>query len=151
MQVNIKKLKPEAIIPTYAIEGDGAMDLTATSKTKDATGNVVFGTGLAMEIPVGYVGLIFPRSSVSKKHLNLANSVGVIDAAYRGEIICKFKPTPVFIPSNVVLSGIPEGEYEVGERVAQIMVIPRPAIEFNEIEDLSTTDRGDGGFGSTGK
>jgi dUTP pyrophosphatase len=149
MKINIKKLKPEAIIPTYAINGDGAMDLTATSKTKDEKGNVVYGTGLAMEIPVGYVGLIFPRSSVSKLTLNLANSVGVIDAAYRGEIICKFKPTLAYIPSNVVIP-VTGGEYEVGERVAQIMIMPRPEIEFNEIEDLSPTERGSGGFGSTG-
>jgi len=150
MNINVKKLVPEATIPTYAIEGDGAMDLTATSITKDGYGNVSYGTGLAMEIPIGYVGLIFPRSSVSKKKLSLANAVGVIDAAYRGEIICKFKPTPIFIPDNVVLSEY-GNEYIVGERVAQIMIIERPHITFNEVDDLSTTDRGTGGFGSTGK
>lgn len=150
MKINIKKLVSEAVIPTYAIEGDGAMDLTAVSKKRDDIGNIVYGTGLAVEIPIGYVGLIFPRSSVSKKPLDLANSVGVIDAAYRGEVICKFKPTPIFIPEKVVLSGY-QDEYIVGERIAQIMIIPRPSIEFNEVDELSASDRGSGGFGSTGK
>jgi len=150
MKVNIKKLVPEATIPTYAIEGDGAMDLTAISKTKDKHGNVVYGTGLAMEIPQGYVGLIFPRSSVSKKWLDLANAVGVIDAAYRGEVICKFKPTPTFTLTDKTLTES-WNEYEVDDRIAQIMIIPRPQITFIEVDDLSTSDRGEGGFGSTGK
>ena len=151
MKINIKKLVPEATVPSYAMDGDAAMDLTAVSKNKDINGNVVYGTGLAIAIPNGYVGLIFPRSSVSKKHLDLANAVGVIDAGYRGEIICKFKPTPIFIPSNLSLPIIDDKfEYEINERIAQLMIIPRPSIEFNEVEDLSESDRGVGGFGSTG-
>ena len=91
MQVNIKRLNENAVIPTYAKHGDAGMDLTATSKSYDDHGNVVYGTGLAFEIPMGYVGYVFPRSSNAKKDLILSNSVGVIDSGYRGEVIFKFK------------------------------------------------------------
>lgn len=80
MEVKIKKLNENAIIPTYAKEGDAGMDLTATSKSFDEYGNVVYGTGLAFEIPKGYVGLLFPRSSNAKTDLFLTNSVGVLDS-----------------------------------------------------------------------
>jgi len=152
MDINIKKLHTDAVIPTYAKVGDAGMDLTATSKEIDKYGNVMYGIGLALEIPHGYVGLIFPRSSVSKFNLNLANSVGVIDSGYRGELICKFKPTAKFITngefgnSDFNLYNI---NYEIGHRVAQIMIIPIPEIGFNEVDELSDTDRGEGGFGST--
>jgi dUTP pyrophosphatase len=145
IEVKIKKLDKDAVLPTYGKEGDAAMDLTAISKGFDGI-NIVYGTGLAMEIPYGYVGLIFPRSSVSKKELTLANSVGVIDAGYRGEIICKFKTTN---PYHVIESA--DIEYEIGDRVAQIMIIPRPEISFVEVDELSDSERGDDGFGSTGK
>jgi len=143
MDVKIKKLHVDAVIPSYSTDGDAAMDLTATSLTIDKYGNMAYYTGLSMEIPYGYVGLIFPRSSVSKYKLVLANSVGVIDSGYRGEIICKFKE----------LSGnrYNTSTYQVGERVAQIMIIPNPNISFVEVDELSDSVRGDGGFGSTGK
>lgn len=150
--VKIKKLSEDAVIPKYGVDGDGAMDLTATNKSIDKYGNKVYGTGLAIEIPYGYVGLIFPRSSVSKKTLNLANSIGVIDAGYRGEIICKFKPTLTFKESyNVEGELIIDDEYKIGERIAQIMIIERPTIKFIEVDELSDSDRGLGAFGSTGK
>jgi dUTP pyrophosphatase len=154
--VNIKKIDPKAIIPSYSIEGDAAMDLTAISRTVDKYGNKVYGTGLAMEIPIGYVGLIFPRSSISKKTLYLANAVGVIDSGYRGEIICKFKPTIQFNTSPNPITFIQEeliydDAYEVGDRVAQIMIIPKPNILFTEVNDLTDSKRGDNGFGSSGK
>ena len=157
MNINIKKLHEDAIIPVYAKNGDAGMDLTATSEEIDKHGNRSYGTGLSIEIPTGYVGYIFPRSSVSKYPLSLANCVGVIDSGYRGEIICKFKPTPHFYqpPSfaereNSDFSLFNES-YEVGDRIAQIIIMPLPHITFNEVDELSDTDRGKGGFGSTNK
>jgi len=157
MNVNIKKLHADSVIPTYAKVGDAGMDLTATSKEIDKYGNTIYGIGLALEIPLGYVGLIFPRSSISKLNLDLANSVGVIDSGYRGELICKFKPTP-HLKNYKGSRGkyntdeyyeLATNSYEVGDRVAQIMIIPIPEIGFTEVEELSETDRGEGGFGST--
>lgn len=80
MKLKIKKLHPNAVIPQYAKLGDAGLDLVATSLTLDEDNNLVYGTGLAFEIPTGYVGLLFPRSSNSKKDLILANHVGVIDS-----------------------------------------------------------------------
>ena len=80
MKVKIKKLNENAVIPSYSKQGDAGMDLVATSKIFDKYGNIEYWTGLAMEIPEGHVGLIFPRSSISKKDLALTNAVGVIDS-----------------------------------------------------------------------
>tara|TARA_R110000796_G_scaffold58413_4_gene134849 strand:+ start:7073 stop:7525 length:453 start_codon:yes stop_codon:yes gene_type:complete len=145
IKIKIKKLVSEALIPTYSTEGDAAMDLTAVSKIVDTFGNRVYGTGLALEIPKGYVGLIFPRSSVSKYNLGLTNCVGVIDSGYRGEIMCKFKR----LSENTFHNNT--NDYDVGDRVAQIMIIPIPEISFIEDTDLSASERGEGGYGSTGK
>lgn len=141
MKVNVKKLAENAVLPTYAKHGDAGMDLTATSKSYDEHGNVVYGTGLAFEIPNGYVGLLFPRSSNTKKDLLLGNSVGVLDSGYRGEVVLKFKK-PILKPSKL-------NEYEIGDRIGQIIILPYPKIEFNLVDELSATDRGIGGFGST--
>ena len=139
MQVKIKKLHPEAMIPMYAKRADACLDLYATEVIKDQYGNYVYLTGVAIEIPTGYVGLLFPRSSVSKTCMSLANSVGIIDSGYRGEIMLKFRQT-----------GDANSIYKSGDRVGQIMIMPYPKIQFIEVDELSTTDRGDGGFGSTG-
>lgn len=140
MKVKIKKLVESAVIPSYAKEGDAGMDLTATSVWRDDDGNICYGTGLAFEIPNGYVGLLFPRSSNAKKDLLLTNSVGVIDSGYRGQITFKFK-------SCVGTDNI----YQLGDRVGQIIIMPYPNIEFEEVEELTETERGIGGYGSTGK
>lgn len=140
MKVRIKKLDPNSVIPTYAKEGDAGLDLTATSKHVDASGNVVYGTGLAFEIPQGYVGLVFPRSSNAKKDLWLTNSVGVIDSGYRGEVMFKYRPV-----------SFKEREYMVGERVGQLIIMPYPHIEFEEADELSESERSTGGYGSSGK
>ena len=143
LNVKIKKLSQDAIIPTYAKHGDAGMDLTATSKSYDEHGNVVYGTSLAFEIPNGYVGLLFPRSSNTKKDLILGNSVGVLDSGYRGEVFLKFKKTCGFIDNC-------EGhDYQIGDRVGQIIIMPYPQVTFTEVEELSSSDRGIGGFGST--
>lgn len=139
MQVKIKKLHENAVIPSYAKHGDAGMDLTAISKSCDDRDNFVYGTGLAFEIPNGYVGLVFPRSSNSKQYLLLSNSVGVIDSGYRGEVILKFKRT-----LQLYVKG-----YEIGDRIGQIIIMPYPKIEFIEVNELSSSDRGVGGFGST--
>lgn len=149
MKVKIKKLADNAVIPTYATDGSAGMDLTATSKEIDNEGNIVYGTSLAFEIPRGYVGLVFPRSSNAKKALILTNSVGVIDSDYRGEVTLKFKP---FLSSFGGMSfHNPAKYYEVGDRVGQIVIVPYPAIEFEEAEELTETQRGEGGYGSSGK
>lgn len=141
MKVNIKKLNESAVIPKYAHDTDAGLDLVATSVEVDNDGNLVYGTGLAIEIPVGYVGLVFPRSSVSLRSLVMANSVGVIDSGYRGEVTAKFKPIGQFL----------QNPYQIGERVAQLVIIPYPHIEFQEVDILSESERGTGGYGSTGK
>lgn len=140
LKVKLQKLHPDAVIPKYAKLGDAAVDLTATSKVWDAEKEkIVFGTSLSIEIPKGHVGLIFPRSSIVKTFLSLANSVGVIDSGYRGEI--KF----FFSPGNR-----PYNNYEVGDRIGQLMIIPYPQIEFEEVTELTNTERGIDGFGSSG-
>lgn len=153
MKVNVKKLDSNAVLPTYAKHGDAGMDLTATSKSYDEHGNVVYGTGLAFEIPAGYVGLLFPRSSNTKKDLILGNSVGVIDSGYRGEVVFKFKLTmncQKFEKAKYDgANGFDLDAYSVGDRIGQIIIMPYLQIEFNLVDELSTTDRGVGGFGST--
>ena len=141
VKIKIKKINPFAIAPTKAHATDAGFDLYATSKTYDNDGNVVYGCGLAFEIPEGYMGLVFPRSSNANKLLLLSNSVGVIDAGYRGEVTAKFKR----------LYPISQGEYAIGERFAQLIVMPIPAVEFEEAEELSESERGVGGYGSSGK
>lgn len=150
MEVRIKKLHPNAVIPTYAKDGDAGMDLTAVTKSYDRDGNIVYGTGLAFEIPEGYVGLVFPRSSLSRLDIALSNCVGVIDSGYRGEVTAKFKPAMLFNREQrpIILNN---RIYEVGERVAQIIIIPYPQITFIEADELSETERGAGGYGSSGK
>ena len=113
MQVKIKRLTPNAVIPTYSKEGDAGMDLVATKILSDTTFDITYGIDLAMEIPNGFVGLVFPRSSIRKYDLILSNSVGVIDSGYRGEIQATFKKT----------NGLDSISYNVGDRIAQIMII----------------------------
>jgi len=140
-KVKIKRLHKDAVIPSYSRQGDAGMDLVATSKFYDDFDNICYGTGLALEIPEGYVGLLFPRSSISKTDLTLRNSVGIIDSGYRGEITFKF--------NNILMSSCEP--YNVKERIGQLIIMPYPTIEFEEVEELSTTERGAQGFGSTGK
>ena len=147
MKVRIKKLHKDAVIPAYSKEGDAGLDFKAVEMSKDNVGNITYHTGLAVEIPQGYVGLLFPRSSINKKQQFLTNCVGVIDSGYRGEIMAKFKP--VMGSYETILELFESNEYEVGDRIVQMIIIPYPQIEFEEVEELSDTDRGYGGFGST--
>lgn len=139
MKIRVKKLHPEAVIPVYAKQGDAGLDLTAVSEEWNEDNSMVtYGTGLAIEIPEGYVGLLFPRSSVFKTSLNLSNSVGVIDSGYRGEIMFKYR----YLEEGMV--------YDVKDRVGQLLILPYPSIELEEAQELSSTERGEGGYGSTG-
>jgi dUTP pyrophosphatase len=143
MKVKIKKLHPNAVIPTYAKDGDAGMDLVATSVISETYTQITYGLGIALEIPNGFVGLVFPRSSIRKTRLQLSNSVGVIDSGYRGELQATFNKITTTLENQ-------KNDYKVGDRVAQIMIIPYPSIDFQEVEYLSNTQRGEGGFGSTG-
>ena len=143
MIVKIKRLHSNAIIPYYSKPGDAGMDLYATSVDYDKYGNLVCYTGLAMEIPEGHVGLLFPRSSISKTPLTLRNSVGVIDSGYRGEIMLKFDREDRSLSDGETI-------YKVGDRVGQIMIMPYPQVTFAEVSELTDSERGSGGFGSTG-
>lgn len=141
MEVRFMKLVPEAVAPQRAHPTDAGFDLVATSISEDRIKGIVsYGTGLAVEIPTGYVGLLFPRSSVYKVQLQLANSVGVIDSGYRGEIVFKYRVVQPHIR-----------RFSTGERVGQLLILPAPEIAFKEAETLAESDRGEGGFGSTGK
>lgn len=151
MKVKIKRLNENAVIPKYAYPGDAGMDLTATSKYYDEYGNICYGTGLAFEIPKGYVGLAFPRSSCSKEQIVLSNAVGVIDSGYRGEVVMKFKPSVAFDSGQCEAYRRKYSMYEVGDRIAQMIIMPYPQIEFMEVDELSETERANGGYGSTGR
>jgi dUTP pyrophosphatase len=145
LPVRIKKLNEKAVLPKYATDGSAGMDLTATSEKIVIDGGntyVEYGTSLAFEIPKGFVALLFPRSSISSNTtLSLSNSVGVLDSDYRGEVTFRFRN----------LSFGAGKKYKIGDRIGQILVIPYPSIEFEEVSELNDTDRGSGGYGSSGK
>ena len=143
MLVRFKKINPNASIPTYGSSYAAGCDLSAcidqTISIPPHT-TIKVPTGLAIELPENTVGLIYARSGMAtKRHLAPANKVGVIDADYRGEII-------------VALHNHSEEAQtiEVGERIAQLVVAPFYHVEFEEVDELSETVRGEGGFGSTG-
>jgi dUTP pyrophosphatase len=139
MKVKVKKVNSSAVIPSYSKPGAACLDLVCASKESDDFGNTVFDTGLAFEIPPGYVGLVYPRSSICKTMHQLRNCVGVIDSGYRGTVKLAFWGGRDAASS-----------YSEGDRIGQIMILPYPTIEFEEAEELSLTDRNTAGFGSTG-
>ena len=141
MKIKIVKLNEKAIIPKYAKPGDAGLDLTAVSVDFKDPDYLTYHTGLAVEIPKDYVGLLFPRSSVYKTGQQLSNSVGVIDSGYRGEIMLKYTRD---------INETKRTAYKPGDRVGQLIILPYPQIEFEEVHTLSNTERGDGGYGSTG-
>ena len=143
MDVKFKKLHDDAKIPSYAHDTDAGLDLTAVSFTQEFDKSnklvLVYHTGLAVEIPEGYVGLIFMRSSISDKSISLTNAVAVIDSGYRGELLLKYKITTDSLPTI----------YQPGEKIGQLIIIPYPKINPIEAEELDSSDRNEGGFGST--
>lgn len=157
MQIKVKLLADNAILPLKAHKSDAGFDLYATSRTFDEQGNAVYGTGIAMEIPYGFVGLVFPRSSISKYDLALSNAVGVIDSGFRGEITLKFRPNLSFQTENGEENeyysniGQKNNLYNIGERIGQLLIFPLPQIELETVSALSPSERGEGGYGSSGK
>ena len=142
LTIKFKRLVAHAQEPEYAHIGDAGMDLYATDCYHNQDYDYVeFGTGLAIKIPEGYVGLLYPRSSISKTPHLLCNSVGVIDSNYTGEIKFRFK----------ILTDKENLEYSVGDKIGQLIVMPYPALKFEEVDDLENTNRGSDGFGSSGK
>ena len=141
--VNIKKLTPNAIIPTYGTEYSAGADIYSgmTEAVTINPGTTEFiKTGIAMEIPAGLVGLIYARSGMAcKKGIAPANKVGVIDADYRGEIM-----VALYNHGNEAVT------VEPGDRIAQLVLTPFITAAFDEADSLDETDRGNGGFGSTG-
>lgn len=141
MEIRYKVVRPGGRRPVRASTGAGAYDLHVMtpigSMSRDSRTNIdTYPTGIALEIPEGYVGLVVERSSMHKDGYSLANSVGVIDSDYRGEVLVNLKSE--------------HGRLTAG-RVAQLLIVAAEEVEFNEVETLSSTKRGDGGFGSTGK
>lgn len=146
MKIKIKRLNSSAVIPKYSKIGDAGLDLTAVTKTRDEFGNIVYGTGLAFEIPEGYFMMLVPRSSNCKTDLTLTNHCGIVDSGYRGEVFFKyaenFRKFPIQTPNE---------DYSVGDRIGQAVILPYPQVEFEEVDTLSDSERGTGGYGSTGK
>ena len=140
LEVKFKKLVETAKCPTKAHPTDAGADLTAVSREwNEELKCWVYGTGIATEIPEGYVGLIFPRSSIRKYGLMQRNCIGVIDSHYRGEIMVTYK----------FFNDIPK-IYKIGDKIAQLIILPYPEISYKEVETLSETDRGENGHGSSG-
>lgn len=140
MKVKFKKLGSFSKVPTKAHLNDAGFDFYSSSFGTDFNGYIEYETGIALEIPKNHVGLMFPRSSISNFNLSLSNSVGIIDENYRGTIKFRF-----YKLSNEKLP------YELGDRIGQLLIIPYPQIELEEVSELSNSERGTGGFGSSGK
>jgi len=140
VDINIKYLSVDAIEPNKGTNQSAGFDLTSTSLIIEEK-YIEYGTDISLQIPEGFCGLLFPRSSVSKYDLSLCNSVGVIDSDYRGELKIRF---------NILREETPK-IYNVGDRVAQLVILPIPSVTFSNVlffDDI--TSRGGGGFGSTG-
>lgn len=169
VEVKFKKLIPEATIPIKAHISDVGFDMVAT-KVNVTEDYIEYETGIAISLPPGYCALLFPRSSNSKKDLLLANSVGLVDFGYIGELKFRFKRILMPIVQEVMIAP-PTGDiltdakntkripglgyrddyiYKVGDRIGQIVIMPYPEIQFTEVDELEETDRGEGGFGSSG-
>lgn len=139
MKIKVKKLKEDAKLPTYHHEGDVGMDLYSMEEvTIPPMGHHRFWHGFALEFPVGYAGIIKDKSSISKAGLHSMG--GVFDAGFRGEY-------------NTHLVNLSDKEYkvEVGDKVAQLVIFPVAICELEEVDELSDSSRGTGGFGSTGR
>lgn len=178
-RIQIKKLHKDAIIPKRAHDTDAGFDMVCTS-VNNTDKFIEYGTGIAMHIPEGYVGLIFPRSSVTKKDLMLKNSIGVIDSGYLGEIRFRFlKVSHLKQLFRIDVNSLPESinpedyanylnssgfqmkdsaeaipiydQYDIGDRIGQIIFFKLPDVLFEEVEEFPETERGTGGYGSTDK
>lgn len=143
MELPVVKLKDEAVLPTRAHEGDAGLDLYACEAAHIGPGERwSVGTGVAVQIPEGHAGLVLPRSGLARKHgIALVNSPGLIDSGYRGEVrvlLLNTDPAETF-------------RVEAGDRIAQLVIAPIAIAEPVEVEGLDESQRGDGGFGSSGR
>ena len=145
MKIKFKKLVEGVQTPKKAHSSDAGFDITATSRAVRPH-YIEYGTSLAIDIPEGYVGLLFPRSSVTNKPLTLGNSVGVIDSGYLGEIKLRFRKSA----SASLHANNEEELYQIGDRIGQLVVLELPKVELEEVKDFGEkTERNTGGFGST--
>lgn len=142
MKVKFIKLDNNAIIPQVSLKGDVGLDLTVAS-IEDRNEFIEYKFGLAMEIPEGHFAILCPRSSITKMNLMQKNGIGIIDSGYRGELVLRCKKVKFE-------DGTQEKFYNVGERAAQLIILPYPSIEVEEVFELEESERGTGGFGSTG-
>ena len=144
MELKFKRLKDRAVLPIRGTKGAAGIDLTCTDITTALNEAnqlmLVYHTDLAVEIPEGYCGLLVPRSSIWKKSLWLTDNIGILDSDFRGEIQAYMKATTDVVPAI----------YKPGERFCQLVIVPVPDYTITEAENLTETERGDGGFGSTG-
>lgn len=178
LEINIKLLTENAVIPEKAHDIDAGFDMYATSIKEKDNKYIQYGTGVAMSIPKGYVGLLFPRSSVTKKDLTLKNSIGVIDSGYLGEIMFRFEKDivqeqislhkinvnddkePTYERRHLAFNPNPEiykinnnllGDKIVGDKIGQIIFLKLPDVKFKITNDLGSSERGEGRFGHTDK
>jgi dUTP pyrophosphatase len=140
VNVKMKKFHPDAQIPKRSKIGDAGLDMVAVSIIETDL-YIEYDTGIGMELPRNQVGLIFPRSSLSNYHLLLSNHVGVVDENYRGSIKFRFKKTN---------TGPNATYYKIGDRIGQLIVIPYPLVLIEEVDELESSNRGMGGYGSSG-
>jgi len=146
MKIKFQKLHPDAVTPSYAKQGDAGLDLTAVSREYNRDSDYVeYDTGIAIELPEGFFGLVVPRSSITKHDHLLRNSVGIIDSGYRGSIKLRFADNLFSTPTA---GNLPQ--YKVGDKIGQLLILPYPQIELQEENNLTDSERGTGGFGSTG-
>jgi dUTP pyrophosphatase len=143
MELQVVKLKDEAVLPSRAHEGDAGLDLYACEAAHiGPEERWSIGTGIAVEVPEGHAGLVLPRSGLAREHgIALVNAPGLIDCGYRGEVrvlLLNTDPAEIF-------------RVEPGERIAQLLIVPIALPELVEVEALSESARGDGGFGSSGR
>ena len=138
LRVKLRRVSPNAVIPKQGTAGAAGFDLTAV-RIEETDQFVKYYTGIAVEIPAGYFGMLVPRSSVVNTGLLMGNSVGIIDSDYVGELSAVF-----YLRSGCKF-------YNVGDRIGQLVIVPIPAVEFVEVDELSETERGAGGYGSTGR
>jgi dUTP pyrophosphatase len=138
MKIQYKLLYEGAVAPTKAHTTDAGYDLTAWSaSTSNVSDYIEYNTGVAVNIPEGYVGLLFPRSSVTNKDMMLKNSVGVLDSGFQGAILFRYWEYGDEI-------------YKVGDRVGQLVILKLPEVELEETDSFTKSERGENGFGSTG-
>ena len=144
MEIQIQRLHPDAVLPNFANDGDAGCDLVAVEShtLRAGGGRALIATGFAIAIPEGHGGFVLPRSGLAAKHgVTCVNAPGLIDAGYRGEV-------------KVALVNLdPKVDYQVvkGDRIAQLVVLAVASVTFNVVDDLMTSARGSGGFGSSGR